>query len=125
MALRVVRNVDLVLLVLALALFLAADLPLLGWATATGAWLVQRGVKELLERRAAASDDPKTVAGLMAGSMIARGWLVALAVFGAGLTDEDAGLSAAVLFLFVFTVFFTTQLIARPFGERPGGGPAA
>ena len=117
MGLRVVQNLDLVLLAPALAIFLAAGLPMLGYAAGAGAWLAQRAVRELLERRAAATDDPKTVAGLMAGSMIARGWLVALAVFGTGLTDEDAGLSAAVLLLALFTVFFTAQLIARPFGE--------
>jgi hypothetical protein len=113
------RYLDLAVLALALPVFLAADLPLLGWGAAAGAWVVQRAVRELLTRRAVASGDPKTVAGLLTASMIARGWLVAGTVFGAGLTEREAGLSAAVLVIVLFTVMFTTAMLERPF-EREG-----
>jgi hypothetical protein len=117
MALKLLRHFDLVVLALALPLFVAADLPLLGYAAGAGAWLLQRGIQVLLERRASESRDPRTVAGLTAGGMIGRGWLVALLIFGVGLAaDDDAvGLSAAVLFIAVFTVYFTMKLIFRPF----------
>ena len=117
MALKLLRHFDLVVLALALPLFVAADLPLLGYAAGAGAWLLQRGIQVLLERRASESNDPRTVAGLTAGGMIGRGWLVALLIFGVGLAaDDDAvGLSAAVLFIAVFTVYFTMKLIFRPF----------
>jgi hypothetical protein len=117
MALKLLRHFDLVVLALALPLFVAADLPLLGYAAGAGAWLLQRGIQVLLERRASESHDPRTVAGLTAGGMIGRGWLVALLIFGVGLAaDDDAvGLSAAVLFIAVFTVYFTMKLIFRPF----------
>ena len=117
MPLRVMRYLDLVVLALALVVFVAADLPLLGWAGAGGAWLVQRGVQHLIERRARASDDPRTVAGLMTGSMLARGWLVAGTIFVVGLSEREAGLAAAILTIILFTVYFTGQLIARPFEE--------
>jgi hypothetical protein len=110
-----VRYLDLVLLALALPLFLAAGLPLLGYAAGAGAWLAQRGLQLWLNRRAAASDDPRTVAGILAGSMIGRGWLVALTIFAAGLSDEDAGLAAAVLVIVLFTAYFTVSMIMRPF----------
>jgi hypothetical protein len=115
MPLRMLRYLDLALLAVALPIFLAAGLPLLGYAGAAGAWLVQRGVQALIEKRARASDDPRTVAGLLTGSMIARGWMVAGTIFVVGLTEREAGLSAAILSITLFTFYFTGQMIARPF----------
>ena len=118
MPLRMMRYLDLALLALALPVFLAADLPLLGWAGAAFGWLVQRGLQLLIESRARASDDPRTVAGLLAGSMIARGWIIAGSIFVVGLSEREAGLSAAILAITLFTFYFTGQLIGRPFEER-------
>ena len=110
-----VRYLDLVLLALALPVFVVAGLPMLGYAAAAVAWLAQRALQVWLNRRAAASDDPRTVVGIAAGSMIGRGWLVALTIFAAGLSDEDAGLAAAVLVIVLFTAYFTVSMIMRPF----------
>src|SRR4051794_38560548 len=109
-----VRYADLGVLVLALPVFLVAGLPLLGWGTSAVAWCIQRGLQVYLNRRAAASDDPRTVAGLLAGSMIARGWFIALAVFGAGMVEREAGLAAAVLCLSLFTVYLSVSMLTRP-----------
>lgn len=120
---KVVRYLDLALLALALPVFVLADLPLLGYAAAAVAWLVQRAIAEVANRRAARSTDPRTVVGLMTASMIGRGWLVALAIFGVGIgVGNSDGLAAAVLVIVLFTVYFTTQMIVRPF-ERPDVGP--
>jgi hypothetical protein len=119
--LTLLRYLDLVVLALALPVFVVADLPLLGYAAAAVTWLAQRAVRAYLNRRARASDDPRTVAGVLAGSMLARGWLTALAIFGVGIADADAGVAAAVLFIALFTIFLTGEMIARPFeagGER-------
>ena len=53
--------------------------------------------------------------------MIARGWLMGLTLLGFGLlTEREVGLTAAVLCVVLFTVFFTTRMITRPFdGPRP------
>ena len=110
-----VRYLDLLLLALALPVFLAAGLPMLGYAAGAAAWLAQRALQVWLNRRAAASHDPRTVVGIAAGSMIGRGWLVALTIFAAGLSDEDAGLAAAVLVIVLFTAYFTVSMIMRPF----------
>jgi hypothetical protein len=118
-----VRYLDLLLVALALPIFLAAGLPLAGWAVGGGAWVAQRALQEYLDRRASASKDPRTVVGLLAGSMIARGWFVAIAVFLVGLSDNEAGLAAAVLVIALFTVYFTMRMILRPF-ETDAGGPA-
>jgi hypothetical protein len=116
-----VRYIDLLLVALALPVFLAAGLPLAGWAVGGGAWVAQRGLQEYLDRRASASKDPRAVVGLLAGSMIARGWFVAIAVFLVGLSDNEAGLAAAVLVIALFTVYFTVRMILRPF-EMDGAG---
>jgi hypothetical protein len=114
-ALRALKHLDLVVLALALPVFVLADFPLLGWGAAAAAWITQRLIADGANRRAQASNDPRTVAGLLTGSMIGRGWLVALAIFGAGMVEREAGLTAAVLSILLFTMWFTTQMATRPF----------
>lgn len=110
------RYLDLLLALLALPLFVLADLPLAGWLTGAGTYAAQRAIGTWTARRAAASDDTRTTVGLMAGSMIGRGWLVALTIFAVGVAvSDEAGLSAAVLFIALFTVYFTMNMILRPF----------
>jgi hypothetical protein len=113
-----IKHLDLVILALALPIFLLAGWPMLGYAAGAAAWLAQAAIKAWADRRAAASDDPKTVVGITAGSMIGRGWLVALTIFGAYLvagSDDAVGLAAAVLVVVLFTAYFTVTLILRPF----------
>jgi hypothetical protein len=113
------RNLDLAVAVLALPLFLLGDLPLAGWITGAGAYAAQRAIGAYTARRAQASTDVRTTVGLMAGSMIGRGWLVALTIFAVGVaTNSETGLSAAVLFIALFTVYFTMQMILRPFEKE-------
>ena len=115
---RIARNVDLIFLAVALGFFLALGLPILGWATAAGAWIAQRLLRDFLAARARKADDPREMVGYLAGSMIARGWICSLIIFGVGLATEDAvGLSAAVLFVFTFTFYLTVTMITRPFDE--------
>lgn len=122
---RVLRQLDLVLLALSLPVFLVAGFPMAGWGVAAGAWLVQKAIQSYATGRARAADDPRTTVGVMAGSMIGRGWLVAIAIFLVGLNDNSAGLAAAVLVVALFTVYFTVGLIVGPFAvaSRPPRGP--
>ena len=113
-----IRYLDLLLVALALPVFLAAGLPVAGWGVGGGAWVAQRALQTWLDRKAGASTDPRTVVGVLAASMIARGWLVAIAVFLVGLNDNEAGLAAAVLVVALFTIYFTVRMILRPF-EAP------
>ena len=116
----VLRNLDLVLLALALVLFLAVGLPILGWVTAAVIWGLWRGIGEWAERRAASATHPKQTAGIAAGSMIGRGWLLGLILLGSGLAaGEDVGLSAAVLVFVIFTVHFTLKIILRSAEPQP------
>ena len=114
------RNLDLLVLALALVLFVATGLPLGGWLLAAGVWALWRGIGELAERRAAVTRDPRLVAGIATASMIGRGWLMALVLVAVGLAaGDDVGLSAAVLCVVLFTIWFTTKLLRRPFGSAP------
>lgn len=115
------RHADLALLAALLVLFLVAGLPLLGWGVGAACYVGQKVIAHLLERRAQAATDTRTSVGLIAGSMIARGWIVALVIFGAGLAaGDDVGLSAALVFLAAFTVALTFSLILRPLERQPG-----
>ena len=118
---RVLRNVDVIAFAVALPLFLLADFPIVGWLTAAGAWVVQRLINELAVRKAERSDDMRTRVGLLAGSTILRGWVVAGIIVAVGWNNSDAGLAAAILFLLVFTLQFTLTMAMRPF-ETPRGG---
>jgi len=114
-----VRNLDLALLALALPVFLVAGLPLLGWLGGAVVWALWRIVGEWTDRRAVAAGsdgDLRKMAGITAGSMIGRGWLLGLILLAVGLGtgDDEVGLSAALLALALFTIHFTFKLILRP-----------
>ncbi|MBA3298568.1 MAG: hypothetical protein H0U24_00660 [Thermoleophilaceae bacterium] len=119
--LTVLRYLDLVVLAVALPLFLLAGLPMIGYLAAAAAWLVQRGIHAVATRKAQNSDDPRTVVGVLAGSMIGRGYLVAGSIFAVGLAgSREDGLAAALLSISLFTIFFAAQMVVRPFDQpRP------
>jgi hypothetical protein len=118
--LRILRNLDIVFLVCTLPIFIGANLPLLGWAGGSGAYVAQRLISELLNRSAAQAEDVAGFMGVMVGGVIARGFFVALAIFGVGLINSDAGAAAGILFLAAFTIYFTMTLVLRPYLK--GGG---
>jgi hypothetical protein len=121
-----VRYLDFVALALALPVFILADFPLGGYLVGGGAWVVQRAIQVLIQRRATASRDPRTIVGLLAGSMIARGWFCAIAIFLAGIIgDNDTGLAAALLIVMLFTVYFALGMVLRPFDSPLKGIPGA
>jgi hypothetical protein len=112
----VARYLDLVVLAVAFPVFVVAGFPLLGYAAGALAWLLQRVIQALLERRAADSEDMRRSVGIAVASMIGRGYLVALTIFGAGLIERKAGLAAAILVIVLFTVYFAATLITRSQG---------
>ena len=105
---------DLLVLVFALPVFLVGGFPIAGYLVGGGAWIAQRLLQLALAQRARNSQDPRTVVGLTAASMILRGWLVAVWIFLVGVSDNQAGLAAAVLVISLFTVYFAMQMALRP-----------
>lgn len=117
MGLRVLRNLDLAVLAAALPVFIGAGLPLLGWGAATFAWLVSKGIDAYTQRRAAASGDRRVAMGARAASLIGRLYTVGLMVLAAGIIEREAGLTAGVLAVATFTVYFATLFIVKPLEE--------
>jgi hypothetical protein len=118
------KYVDLLLLAVALAVFLLGGLPLLGYAVAAASWLAQRGIQTLAGRRARAelaAGNRQKAMGIIAATTLGRVWLMATAVLLVGLAEREAGLSAAVLVLVLFTVSFAAQGFSHLFGEEPEG----
>jgi hypothetical protein len=120
LAVRLLGYLDIWLLLCALPIFIGADLPILGWIGGTAAYLAQRLIAELLNRSAQQSADLPSFMGVMVGGVIARGFFVALAIFGVGLIDGNAGAAAGILFLAAYTIHFTMSLILRPYSQRGG-----
>ena len=115
--LRILRNLDLIVLAVALPVFVAGELPLLGWAAATVAWVASRLVQAFAERRAAASGDRRVAMGARAATLMGRLYLVGLTVLAAGIVEREAGLAAGILSVLVFTVYFATLFIVKPLEE--------
>jgi uncharacterized oligopeptide transporter (OPT) family protein len=124
MSVRLMRNVDVVAFPVALVLFLATGITIVGWLTGAAAWAVQRGIDELARYKAERAEDVRTRVGLLAGSMILRGWVVAGIIVAVGIGNSDAGLAAAVLFLAVFTLQLTMTMAIRPYETPPPRGGA-
>lgn len=106
----VARHPDFVVLAIALPVFIAADWSIYGYAVAAAVWIAQALIQNTLQRRADAADNPRAVVGLIAGGLLGRAWLSAIAVLIAGLIDERAGLAAVVLILVLFTFYFAAKI---------------
>jgi hypothetical protein len=118
MGLRIARNVDLLLLALALPVFVVAELPILGWAATTLAWLATRWFQAYAERRAVAKGTRQAALGARAAALIGRLYVVTAAVFVAGLIDRDAAVAAGALAVVVFTAYFIQLFVSNTFGEE-------
>jgi hypothetical protein len=115
------RYFDLVLLVAALPVFIVADLPMAGYLTVVGVWILMyaielgadRAIAGAVERR-----DRRAAMGWLGATSLASAWVVALAVLVVGLTaGKPAGLAAAVLALILFTVHLGTRVLLRFLSE--------
>jgi hypothetical protein len=118
------KYVDLFVLAAALAVFAFADLPMLGYAVGAAAWLAQRAIQVLANRRAAVElgrGNRQRAMGTIAATTLSRVWLMATAVLLVGLAEREAGLASAVLVAVLFTISFAAQGIAHLF-EPEGEG---
>jgi hypothetical protein len=114
-ALAPLRWIDVILVVAVAPFVLLTGVPVLGYVVGAGAWIVTRLLAMLVERRAAASDNPKTVAGLMLFTGLGRAWAMGLIIVavGVGGSRED-GLTAAVTSFVAFSVYLGLRVALRP-----------
>lgn len=118
------KYVDLLALVAALAVFVIGDFPLLGYAVAAAAWLTQRGIQMLAQRRMKqelAAGNRQKAMGIVAGSTLGRVWLMATCVLLVGIAERESGLASAILLLALFTISFAAQGLAHLFDDQPEG----
>jgi hypothetical protein len=111
------RYADIGLLLVALPVFVLADLPLVGYAACAAAWLVQHALYAYAERSATASlksGDRRRALGTIGFATLGRVWVVTGAILAVGLIGErEDGLAAAVLALALVTVHFATLAIGK------------
>lgn len=121
--LALMRWLDVALLVVTVPVLLLAGTPVLGTLVGAGLWIVQRLASHLLERKARQTQDAKRYTGIMLGTTLARAWLVGLTILTVGLAGaREDGLTAAIIVLSAFTVYFALSLILRPL-ERSSARP--
>jgi hypothetical protein len=108
---RILRNVDLLVLAIALPVWIGAQLPALGYAAAALSWVAARQFQTFLDRRALANGQRKAMLGARAASLLGRLYLVTIAVFVAGIIDRESGLTGGVLAVVVFTVYFVSLFV--------------
>ncbi len=117
---ELLRNLDVVLVVIAVPVALALGAPALGLLIAAGAWLVQR-VLAYTDQRLIARARARG-AGLGVGLVDAFGriWLLAGAIVLAGVLGGRAdGLAAAVTIFVAYSVAFAIRVVSgRPGLER-------
>lgn len=112
------RYLDVVLLVIAAPIALLLGAPALGFCVGAGTWLALRAVGVPIERRASASRTYTQGVGLRLGFLLARLFVLALAVIlvrsSAG---RDQGLTALLVIVLAYTVSLITSFADRP--RRP------
>jgi hypothetical protein len=112
--LAVVRYLDVVLVVLAAPFVLLMGGPVLGYAVGAGAWILTRVLAAAVQRHAR-TRDLKAQLALNFGALMARVWIVGIAiVVVAQAADRADALMAALVALVAFTIYLATTLTLRP-----------
>jgi hypothetical protein len=114
------HNLDAIVALLAVPVFLLAGLPLEGWFWATLLWAVNRYIQVVVERRAARAGALRGV-GMMGASMLIRPWVGMLLLFLITRHDRTLAISSILLFLVLLTIDIVTRVVThRNIGVRAG-----
>jgi hypothetical protein len=115
------HNLDAIVAILAVPVFLLADWPLEGWFWATALWAVNRYAQSVIERRAARMGALRGV-GLLGASMLLRPWIGMLALFLITKDDTALAVSSVLLFLLLVTIDIATRVLThKNIGGTIGG----
>ncbi len=109
-----VRLLDVAVVIAALPIVLLLGAPVVGCLVATVVWIVQRVVAGVVEGKAREQDDPRAALKLNFVAMMARVWLICLAIVLCGVAvDRRDGAAAAATMLVAFTVYLAVTLLTR------------
>lgn len=115
MVFRVVRYLDVPLVVLALLPVLATHASLFGYAFGAGGWLLQRVVGAVDRRWTAKAASPLKQLGVTLFEGFARIWLLAgVIVVTAVVGGRRAGLTASLVIFGAYSVAFVIKLLSGP-----------
>ncbi len=111
----VVRNLDVVLLLLAAVPALLLGVPALGFCIGAGAWLLQRLLQRADRGWVSRAREPRNVLGLNIAEAFGRIWLLAGAIVAAGVIGgHEDGLAAAVTIFCAYSVAFVIRVLSGP-----------
>ena len=106
------HNLDAIVAILAIPVFLLAGWPLEGWFWATALWAVNRYAQSVIERRAAQMGALRGV-GVLGASMLLRPWIGMLVLFLITKHDTALAVSAVLLFLLLVTIDIATRVLTH------------
>ena len=108
------RYIDVLLVIVTAPVAVALGAPALGTLVGAAVWIIQRFAAVGLERLAKRNPDVRTAVGMNLAGVFGRAWLVGLTILAVGLAGErEDGLTAAILLLAAFTLYFVTSLLLR------------
>jgi hypothetical protein len=114
------RYFDIGLVLVTAPFVAAAGLPMFGYALAAGAWIITRAFGMWLDHRARKTNDARAYAGLTIAGMIARVWIMVLAIVTARVAGgREDGIMAAALSLAAFTAYLVLNTLARQIDRKP------
>jgi membrane glycosyltransferase len=119
------KHVDLLVLAAAAVVFVVFGFPMLGYAAAVFAWLAQRGVQWLAQRRsdeALKAGNRQRAMGIIGATTLGRVWLMATIVLVFGIAQRTAGLSSAILLAALFTISMASSGVAYLLEPEEGHG---
>jgi hypothetical protein len=117
------HNLDAIVAILAIPVFLLAGWPLEGWFWATALWAVNRYAQSVIERRAAQLGALRGV-GVLGASMLLRPWIGMLVLFLITKHDTALAVSAVLLFLLLVTIDIATRVLTHKNISGTIGGAA-
>ena len=117
------HNLDAIVAILAVPVFLIAGWPIEGWFWATALWAVNRYLQSVIERRAAQMGALRGV-GVLGASMLLRPWIGMLILFLITKHDTALAVSAVLLFLLLVTIDIATRVLTHKNISGTIGGAA-
>lgn len=110
---------DVALVILGAPILLLIGASAVGYAAGAGAWIVLRAVGVGLDRYLAAGTDARREISLRLAYLLARVFLLALAIILVRRSDgKDAALTTLGVIVFAFTVQLVISFIHRPRAQR-------